>query len=130
MLNHLARVVFNPVDERGLTTPQHWEAQRVQARAVDDATFVAQVALLIDDWQVEPAVIGAEASCPDDRADLATPEVDLQTRGFRHTRRLEALGRLGAERPDIRSIDVNPLIVARDTPVVIDALIELEGDAR
>jgi acetyl-CoA synthetase (ADP-forming) len=43
---------------------------------------------------------------------------------------LEALGRLGAERPDIRSIDVNPLIVAGDTPVVIDALIELEGDAR
>jgi succinyl-CoA synthetase beta subunit len=43
---------------------------------------------------------------------------------------LEALGRLGAERPDIRSIDVNPLIVAGDTPVVIDALVELEGDAR
>jgi len=43
---------------------------------------------------------------------------------------LEALGRLGAERPDIRSIDVNPLIVAGDTPVVIDALVELEGEAR
>jgi acetyl-CoA synthetase (ADP-forming) len=43
---------------------------------------------------------------------------------------LEALGRLGAERSDIRSIDVNPLIVAGDTPVVIDALVELEGDAR
>ena len=43
---------------------------------------------------------------------------------------LEALGRLGASRPDIRSIDVNPLIVAGDTPVVIDALVELEGDAR
>jgi succinyl-CoA synthetase beta subunit len=42
---------------------------------------------------------------------------------------LEALGRLGAERPDIRSIDVNPLIVAGDTPVVIDALVELEGEA-
>lgn len=43
---------------------------------------------------------------------------------------LEALGRLGAERPDIKSIDVNPLILAGDTPVVIDALVELEGDAR
>jgi len=43
---------------------------------------------------------------------------------------LEALGRLGADRPEIRSIDVNPLIVAGDTPVVIDALVELEGDAR
>jgi succinyl-CoA synthetase beta subunit len=43
---------------------------------------------------------------------------------------LEALGRLGVSRDDIRSIDVNPLIVAGDTPVVIDALVELEGDAR
>ena len=43
---------------------------------------------------------------------------------------LEALGRLGAARPDIRSIDVNPLILSGDTPVVIDALVELEGDAR
>jgi acetate---CoA ligase (ADP-forming) subunit beta len=43
---------------------------------------------------------------------------------------LEALGRLGTERADIRSIDVNPLILAGDTPVVIDALVELEGDAR
>ena len=43
---------------------------------------------------------------------------------------LEALGRLGAARSDIRSIDVNPLIVSGDTPVVIDALVELEGDAR
>jgi len=42
---------------------------------------------------------------------------------------LEALGRLGAERPDIRSIDVNPLIVSQDTPIVIDALVELEGVA-
>ena len=43
---------------------------------------------------------------------------------------LESLGRLGAARSDIRSIDVNPLIVSGDTPVVIDALVELEGDAR
>jgi succinyl-CoA synthetase beta subunit len=43
---------------------------------------------------------------------------------------LEALGRLGVSRDDIRSIDVNPLIVSGDTPVVIDALVELEGDAR
>jgi acetate---CoA ligase (ADP-forming) subunit beta len=42
---------------------------------------------------------------------------------------LEALGKLGAARADVRSIDVNPLIVAGDRPVVIDALVELEGDA-
>jgi succinyl-CoA synthetase beta subunit len=43
---------------------------------------------------------------------------------------LESLGRIGAERADVRSIDINPLIVAGAEPVVIDALVELEGDAR
>jgi acetyl-CoA synthetase (ADP-forming) len=41
---------------------------------------------------------------------------------------LESLGRIGAERPEVRSIDVNPLIVSGDRPVVIDALVELDGD--
>lgn len=40
---------------------------------------------------------------------------------------LEALGRLGTERADIRSIDLNPLIVREGEPVVVDALVELEG---
>jgi succinyl-CoA synthetase beta subunit len=42
---------------------------------------------------------------------------------------LETLGRLGAERSDIRSIDINPLIVAGDAPIVVDALVEIEGNA-
>ncbi|HTO68329.1 MAG TPA: acetate--CoA ligase family protein [Myxococcota bacterium] len=41
---------------------------------------------------------------------------------------LDALGKLGAARPDVRSIDVNPLIVSGAEPVVIDALVELEGE--
>ncbi|MFI5315212.1 MAG: acetate--CoA ligase family protein [Myxococcota bacterium] len=42
---------------------------------------------------------------------------------------LESLGRIGAERPEVRSIDINPLIVSGDRPIVIDALVELEGGA-
>jgi len=41
---------------------------------------------------------------------------------------LESLGALGAARADVRSIDINPLIVSGSQPVVIDALVELEGD--
>jgi acetyl-CoA synthetase (ADP-forming) len=41
---------------------------------------------------------------------------------------LEALGRIGEARPDIVSIDVNPLILSGSDPVVVDALVELEGD--
>jgi acyl-CoA synthetase (NDP forming) len=41
---------------------------------------------------------------------------------------LVGLGRLAAERPDVRSVDVNPLIVAADgRPVAVDALVELSA---
>jgi acetyl-CoA synthetase (ADP-forming) len=39
---------------------------------------------------------------------------------------LEALGRVGLERPDVLSIDLNPLIVVGSEPVVVDALVEIE----
>jgi len=41
---------------------------------------------------------------------------------------LVGLGRLGAERPDVKSVDVNPVIVAGAKPVAVDALVVL-GDA-
>ena len=37
---------------------------------------------------------------------------------------LEGLSRLALERPDIESVDLNPLIVAGDQPVAVDALVE------
>jgi acetyl-CoA synthetase (ADP-forming) len=40
---------------------------------------------------------------------------------------LEGLARLGLERPDVRSVDLNPLLVDGSEPVVVDALVELEG---
>jgi acetyl-CoA synthetase (ADP-forming) len=42
---------------------------------------------------------------------------------------LEALGRLGLERPEVRSVDLNPLLVDGSEPVVVDALVELEAPA-
>jgi acetyl-CoA synthetase (ADP-forming) len=41
---------------------------------------------------------------------------------------LEALGRIGEARPDVLSIDVNPLILSGSEPGVVDALVELDGD--
>jgi acyl-CoA synthetase (NDP forming) len=37
---------------------------------------------------------------------------------------LEGLSRLALERPDIVSVDLNPLIIAGDAPIAVDALIE------
>jgi acetyl-CoA synthetase (ADP-forming) len=42
---------------------------------------------------------------------------------------LERLAIIGIERPDVASIDLNPLIISGDTPVVVDALVELEAEA-
>jgi acyl-CoA synthetase (NDP forming) len=42
---------------------------------------------------------------------------------------LVALGRLAEARPDVRSVDVNPLLVRGGMPVAVDALVELSAAA-
>lgn len=42
---------------------------------------------------------------------------------------IEALAAIGVARPDVRSIDVNPLILSEGRPVVVDALVEIEEGA-
>jgi succinyl-CoA synthetase beta subunit len=42
---------------------------------------------------------------------------------------LEGLAAIGVARPDVRSIDVNPLILCEGRPVVVDALVEIEEGA-
>ena len=44
------------------------------------------------------------------------------------SRILEGLGQIGLDRGDVRSIDLNPLVVRGSEPVIVDALVEL-GDA-
>ena len=40
---------------------------------------------------------------------------------------LMGLGRLALERPDVASVDLNPLLVSGGRPVAVDALVELDG---
>jgi acetyl-CoA synthetase (ADP-forming) len=54
------------------------------------------------------------------------PEADLAALA----KILEALGSIGEARPDVLSIDINPLILSGSQPVVVDALVELESDPR
>lgn len=49
------------------------------------------------------------------------PAIDVDALG----RILETLGRIGLERDDVVSIDVNPLVIDGARPVVVDALVEL-----
>ena len=78
----------------------------LDAADAEDLIGALEHAHLLDAFRGEPAV---------DRAALA--------------RGLVALGDLGLARPEIRSIDVNPLRVAGAEPVVLDALVELEDGA-
>lgn len=54
------------------------------------------------------------------------PEVDKEV--LAHC--LFALGRLGEEHPEIKELDINPLIVRQGRPVAVDALVVLGGPAR
>jgi len=78
---------------------------REEARSMVDG--LAARHLLVEPHRGEPAI---------DREALA----DL----------LEGLSRLATERPEIESVDLNPLIVAGDQPIAVDALVEVrEGRA-
>ncbi len=64
--------------------------------------------------------------------DLATPQLLGAFRGEPPVDRgalravILGLSRLAEERPDVRSVDVNPLIVVDGMPVAVDALVELD----
>ena len=55
--------------------------------------------------------------------DLKPTEADREKLG----QILQTLGQIGLDRPDIRSIDINPLILVGSHPVVADALVEVEA---
>jgi acetyl-CoA synthetase (ADP-forming) len=59
------------------------------------------------------------------RAFRGEPPADLAALA----RILDALGRLGAAREEIRSVDLNPIILEGARPVIVDALVELEEAA-
>lgn len=42
---------------------------------------------------------------------------------------LRTLGEIGVERPELRAIDLNPLILRGSEPIVVDALVEVAGPA-
>src|SRR5690349_16326634 len=75
--DHLARVVFDAVDERRLAPAEHRQAEGVHARALHDAAVVPEMALVVHDGHVQPAVVRAIAGRPDDGTELIAREIDL-----------------------------------------------------
>ena len=89
--------------------------------------------------ELEPDVVFAPTPLDRETA-LALPDRLRCARllnGFRHiapldreslSRLLLGLSRLASERPDIASLDINPLIIAAGRPVAVDAGLVLAGD--
>src|SRR4029079_9216220 len=78
-----------------------------QARTVDTAAVVPQETFLVENRHVEPAVVRMEAGRPDDGANLAAAQIDLQPRRRGDARLLEALRRGDLQVPRTRT---RPLI--------------------
>jgi hypothetical protein len=90
------------------------------AEALDDVAFAVAP---LEPWDAEDLIDALEH-----RRILGElrgePGVDRKKLGSL----LETLGRIGLERPEIRSIDLNPLVVSGAEPVIVDALVEIEGE--
>ncbi len=88
------------------------------AEALDDVAFAVAP---LERWDADDLIDALE-----NRAILAAfrgePAVDRKKLGSV----LEGLGRIGLERPEIRSIDLNPLIISGAEPVIVDAMVELD----
>ncbi len=89
----------------------------VLAEALQDVAFAAaplderEATRLLDGLRTQRLLGAFRGEPPIDRAALA--------------RILVGLGRLGTERPDVQSVDLNPLVVRDGVPVCVDALVVL-----
>ena len=113
------------------------------AGVVRDPQFGASVMLGVGGVLAEAVADVVFRPAPIDRvtahemiADLATQKLLGDFRGERAVEReivvdvLVGLGRLAADRPDVASVDVNPLIIGADgVPVAVDALVEIGPSA-
>ncbi|MAG34607.1 MAG: hypothetical protein CL908_27375 [Deltaproteobacteria bacterium] len=93
----------------------------VLAEAVGDVVFAVAP---LSRGEALAMVDGLAASHLLTRPHRAEPAIDREVLADL----LEGLSRLAIERPEIESVDLNPLIVALDQPIAVDALVEQRVD--
>ena len=76
MIGNVAGIVFDAENKAGLTAAHKRQAKDVQSRYVDDTAVVLDLPLAVEDIDVEPAVIGTETGCPDNRFDVGLVEIE------------------------------------------------------
>src|SRR5439155_6987679 len=63
-------IVLHPADQRGAASVLPGEAQDVEPRDIGDAAAVTQAAVLVEDRQLDPGVVGAVPGRPDHGLDF------------------------------------------------------------
>src|SRR5579862_2952273 len=90
--DEIACVVLGAVNEGRFATPQYRQTDRVHPGGFgNDSAVMAQLALAIEHRHLEPAIVGTKSRSPDERADLATAQVERQARQLWCARWLKAL---------------------------------------
>ena len=79
VLHQVSGIILNTIDEAGLATPEDGLTESVESGRSHDPSVVTQGAFPIEDGHVEPTVVRTEAGGPDDRADLAAREVEVES---------------------------------------------------
>ncbi|HET9728475.1 MAG TPA: acetate--CoA ligase family protein, partial [Acidimicrobiia bacterium] len=93
----------------------------VLAEALGDVAFrLAPVSDLDADELLDD--LATQALLAPFRGEPAIDRIALQ-------RIIEGLGRLARDRPDVASVDLNPLLIVDGTPIAVDALVELAAPA-
>src|SRR5262245_15369063 len=107
MRAQVASIVTGAVDQRGFAAPQELHPHEVDAGRTDNAAVVRDVALTIENRQLQPGIVWSVTGGPNDRLDAALNEVHAE-RG----RLLDAGRRQTIRRADrsIETVRVRPFV--------------------
>src|SRR5688572_7062091 len=114
----IARIVAGSIDEARLAAPQKWQTHDVQARRLrHNAAVVADVALGIEDRDLQPGVVGAKPRRPDDGPDSGTAEIEPEWRRCFYARRLGPMRRIDRA---VHAVLRGPLVERVQQPVLLE----------
>src|SRR5262245_8247330 len=107
MRAQIASIVTSAVDQPGLAEPQKLHPHEVDAGRTDDAAVVRDVALAVENRQLQPGIIWSVAGGPDDRLDAALDEVHAERWRLLHASRRQTIRRVDRS---IEAVRVRPFV--------------------
>src|ERR1700745_1139759 len=107
MIAQVSRVIAGTIDQCRFSTAQKRSAYQIHARGRNDPTIMTNHSFAIEDWQLEPGIVGTVASCPDDCLDLPASEIQAKRGSLLDIGGRRAVWRLG---PVVKAVRAHPLV--------------------